>query len=83
MGNKLNHLAQQIKDIHEKNAFNQIDLNRLKQRLARLEQEFNHPMHASSEQKPTSFSDKFSLLTLSGENQSAFFSWMKSFVSTK
>ena len=43
-------LAQRIKVINEENEFNEIDLNDLKQRLEKLQDELNRPMNISIEQ---------------------------------
>lgn len=65
---KLNHLAQQIQNIHQENNFNEFDLNDLKQRLEKLEKQLNQPKNLSIVQRSTLISDKISLVSSSGEN---------------
>ena len=66
---KLNHLAEQIKDIHRENAFNEFDLNQFRQRLKILYEELNRPFNVSIQQQSTSFINKISLLLPSGKSQ--------------
>ena len=62
MEKKLNHFAEQIKDIHQEDAFNEIDLNNLKQRLEILLEELNRSPNVSIEQQSRSFINHISLL---------------------
>ena len=82
---KLSHLADEFKDIREDNAFNEIDLNDLKQRLERVEKELNYPTNNSTEQGSTSFINEISLLIpfAKGKNQSKFFLRNKIFCVTE
>ena len=75
MEKKLIDLAQRIKEIHQEDAFNEIDLNDLRQRLEKLEKELNQPTNVSIKQQSASFIDKISLLLPSekGKKQSIFF----------
>ena len=62
MEKKLNDVAQQLKDIHQENAFNEIDLDDLKQKVEDLEKELNQPTLVSIKQQPTSFINKISVI---------------------
>ena len=66
---KLNHLAEQIKDIHRENAFNEFDLNQFRQRLKILYEELNRPFNVSIQQQSTLFINEISLLLPSGKSQ--------------
>ena len=74
--NKLDHFAQQMREIHQENEFNELDLNELKQRLDELEKQLNQPTNVSIEQQSTSFINNISLLLESkkGRNPSKLFS---------
>ena len=69
--NKLDHFAQQMREIHQDNEFNE-----LKQRLDKLEKQLNQPTNVSIEQQSTSFINNISLLLESkkGRNPSKLFS---------
>ena len=64
---KLNHLAKQMEDIQAKKTFNEIDLNDFKQKLEKLEKEFNQPTNVSIQQQSRLFIDKISLRLSSGK----------------
>ena len=51
---KLNDLAKQMKTIHEENEFNELDLNRLKGKLQKLDEDLNQPANVSIKQQSTS-----------------------------
>ena len=73
---ELNHLAKQITGIHQKNKFNEADLNDLKKRLAKLEEELNQPTNLSIKQRPTSFINNISLLSPLGKGKNSWrFFW--------
>ena len=59
--NQLNNVAKQIKDIREENEFNEIDLNHLKQKLTKLDEETNRLLSISTKQESTSFINKIFL----------------------
>ena len=69
---KLNHLAEKIKEIRRENQFDEIDLKDFKLRLTRLEKELDQSRNLSIQQQSTSFIDKIYLLS-SGKTQSRFF----------
>ena len=66
---KLKDLAEQIKGIHQENAFNEIDLNNLKEKLEKLEKELNRPSNIFIKRQSTLFVDNISVLLLSGKTQ--------------
>ena len=67
---KLNDLARQIQDIHQENAFNELDFQQLKQRLEQLERQLNQlTTNLCIQQQTTSFIDKISLFLPFEETQ--------------
>ncbi len=60
--NKLNDLTEQFKQIRKKNKFNEIDLNHLKEKLAKLTVELDKPSNISIKQGSTSFINKISVI---------------------
>ena len=58
---KLIVLAQQMKNIHQEQAFNEVDLSHLKQKLQLLHEELNQPTNVSIKQQSTPFIDKISV----------------------
>ena len=72
MEQKLNRLAEQIKEIHRENQLNETDLTLFKQRLSKLAKELNQPTNASIEQQSASFINKISLLLPSSKIQWRF-----------
>ena len=74
---KLSHLATKLREIHQENAFNEIDLDHFKRTFEKLEKQLNQPANVSTEQQPTSFINKISLLLPSGKTQWRLSSSMK------
>ena len=71
---KLKNLAEQIKEIHRENTFNESDLNNFKQKLEKLEKELTRPTNVSIERQSTSFIDNLSVrLPSSGKIQMRLF----------
>ena len=66
---KLNLLAQRIKEIHQENAFNEVDLNHLKKKLELLHEELIQPHNVSIKQQSIPFIDKISLLLSLGKGK--------------
>ena len=62
---KLNRLAEQIKEMRHENEFNEIDVNELKSRIRKLQEELVRPANVSIEQQSTSFINSISVLTTS------------------
>ena len=67
---RLNHLAEQIKQIQGEHQFNETDLNDFKRKLSKLEEELNPQTNLSIKQQSTPFIKKISPLLISGKNQS-------------
>ena len=65
--NKLNDLAREIKDIFQENEFNEIDLNKLKQSLEKLQEELDRPTNFLIEQELTAAINKVVLRLSSQE----------------
>ncbi|CAF1419660.1 unnamed protein product [Adineta steineri] len=59
---KYNDLSEQIKQIHEENEFNEMNLNYLKSQLIEMTEEFNNPVKISIEQDPQSFINEISII---------------------
>ena len=66
---KLNHLAEQMKDLRHENEFNEIDLNELKKRIRKLEEEFVQSANISIEQTSTAFVNSISVRINEGEEK--------------
>ena len=62
MEHEFNNLAAQIREIHRENQFNETDLNDLRVRFTKLEQELNQPPNISIKQQSTPLINKISLL---------------------
>ena len=73
MEQRLNHLAEQIKQVQRENQFNETDLNSFKQRLTKLEEELNQPTSVAIKQQSTAFINKISLRFPSGKTQCTLF----------
>jgi len=56
--NKLNNIAQELKQIREENEFNEIDIDHFKTKLNKLQEELNQPTNVLIEQQSTSFINK-------------------------
>ena len=70
----MKNLAEQIKEIHRENTFNESDLNNFKQKLEKLEKELTRPTNVSIERQSTSFIDNLSVrLPSSGKIQMRLF----------
>ena len=52
---KLNNLVRELKEIRDQDKFNEIDLNQMKTRLNKLNEEFDEPKDISIQQKPSTF----------------------------
>ena len=78
--NILNDLAKQMNEIHQENDFNELDLNRLKGNLEKLEEQLKQPTNVSVKQQSTSFINKIYLLVSLqiGKNQRKSFDLEKS-----
>lgn len=64
---KLNHLAEQMRDMRQENEFNEIDLNELKIRIRKLEEELVQSADISMEQTSTAFVNSISVRINEGE----------------
>ncbi len=53
--NKLNNIAKELKRIREENEFNEIDLERFRQKLNKLKEELDQPTNISIEQQSSAF----------------------------
>lgn len=62
LDNKLNDLAKQIKEIRQENEFNEMDLNYLKEKFTKLQEQLNKPRNISIIQQSTSFINKISVM---------------------
>ena len=58
---KLNNLVKQIKEIHQENEFNELDFNRIKGNLEKLEEQLKQPINVSIKRQSTSFINRISL----------------------
>ncbi|CAF4796104.1 unnamed protein product [Rotaria sp. Silwood1] len=65
--NKLSQLTEQLKQSHQENDFNEIDLDRFKTKLAKLAKELNQPPNSMIQQDSTSFINKLSIVVSSGK----------------
>ncbi|CAF1457684.1 unnamed protein product [Adineta steineri] len=61
--NKFNNLSEQIKQIHQENEFNEIDLNYLRNQLIKITQEFNNPSNVSIKENSQSFIKEISIIS--------------------
>ena len=66
---KLNHLAEHIKEMRHENEFNEIDLNELKQRIRKLQEELVRPDNVSIEQPSTSVTGTISVRITESEEK--------------
>ncbi|CAF1085025.1 unnamed protein product [Adineta steineri] len=67
--NKFIELSQQLKELHEENEFDEIDLNHFQLKLTQITEEFNEPSNISIRQDSEEFIKKISVLsTSSGPN---------------
>jgi chromosome segregation ATPase len=64
---KLTKLTEELKEIREENDFNEVDLNKFKQKLKELEEQLNKPSNISIRQDSSLFINKISVLISSGE----------------
>ncbi len=53
--NKLNNIAKELKRIREENEFNEVDLERFRQKLNKLKEELDQPTNISIEQQSSAF----------------------------
>lgn len=60
--NGLNQLANQLKEPHKENQFNEIDLENLRRQLKTLKNEFDVSTKITAKQQPTTLIDQISLL---------------------
>ena len=59
---KLNDLAKRIKEMQQENEFNEIDVNHLKGKLEKLQEQLHQPADVLLREQSTSFIDDISLL---------------------
>ncbi|CAF4359265.1 unnamed protein product, partial [Adineta steineri] len=59
---KYNDLSEQIKQIHDENEFNEMNLNYLKSQLIEITEEFNNPVKICIEQDSQSFINEISII---------------------
>ncbi|CAF3713659.1 unnamed protein product [Adineta steineri] len=71
MENKLINLANQLKDIRQENDFNEIDLNRLKDKLKQLEIEIHKPINVSLHHDSIALINRISIIISYGKFKSS------------
>ncbi|CAF4110304.1 unnamed protein product, partial [Adineta steineri] len=65
--NKFIELSQQLKELHEENEFDEIDLNHFQLKLTQITEEFNEPSNISIRQDSEEFIKKISVLLTSSD----------------
>ncbi|CAF0826672.1 unnamed protein product [Adineta steineri] len=61
--NNFNDLNQQIKEIHQENEFNEINLNYLRNQLMKITEELNNPLKISIKENSQSFINEISIIS--------------------
>ena len=64
---KLHKLTEELRQVRRENEFNEIDLNEFKIKLTKLTEELVKPSNISTEHDCTSFINKISVISSSGE----------------
>jgi hypothetical protein len=79
--NRLDKITDEIKEIRQKNKFNEIKLQQLKENLNKLKEELDKPSDVSIEQEPSLFINKISvIIPLDKSKKIIFFSSFKQFL---
>jgi vacuolar-type H+-ATPase subunit I/STV1 len=61
--NKLNDLAKHIKKIRQENEFNEMELNQLREKFKKLQEELDKPPYVSIDEESTSFINRIYVIT--------------------
>ncbi|CAF4438452.1 unnamed protein product, partial [Adineta steineri] len=60
---KFNDISKQIKQLHQENEFNEINLNYLRNQLIEITEEFNNPLKVSIKEDSQSFINEISIIS--------------------
>ncbi|CAF1168243.1 unnamed protein product [Adineta steineri] len=70
--NKFNNLSEQIKQIHQENEFNEINLNYLRNQLIEITQELNNPTKISIKEDSQPFINEILIISSKSKNKTEF-----------